>query len=91
MKWNDIGEQCVKAIHDEGDFDGAIITEASVVLGGNGLWTPYLYQVCKGRKKKVGQGRIAGKLVFSFWPGQQKTREQAIHLCERKWEDIFCK
>lgn len=89
VKWRDIGDQGVKCTHDEGDFDGALVTEASVVQGGNGLWTPFVYQTAKGRKKKLGQGRIAGKTVTGYWPGQQKTREQAIALCERKWHELL--
>jgi hypothetical protein len=89
VKWRDIGDGGVKCVHDEGDFDGALVTVASVVQGGNGLWTPYVFQTTKGRKKKIGQGRIAGKTATSYWPGQQKTREEAIALCERKWHELL--
>lgn len=89
MNWKDTGDGGVKCLHDEGDFDGALVTEASVVQGGNKLWTPYVFQTAKGRKKKLGQGRIAGKLFTSYFPSQQKTREAAIALCQQKWKELF--
>lgn len=96
MVWRDIGEGGVSAEHDQGDFDGAIVTTAQVVQGGNGLWTPCLAQDAKGRRKKntgrikkTSSLRVRGKCVASYCPGQVATREEAINLCERKWEELF--
>lgn len=88
LNWRDAGDGAVKCTHDEGDFDGAIVTEAAVFQGGNGLWTLFVYQTAKGPNRKRGSGRIGGKSVASYCPEQQKTREQAIALCENKWHEL---
>ncbi len=87
--WQNIHDGGLKAIYDEGDFDGAIVTEASVIHGGNGLWTATVHQMAKGRKKKRGSGRIHGKCVTMYFPDQQSTRGDAVLLCEVKWSQLF--
>ena len=82
VMWQNIGDDGVRAVYDQGDFTGAKVTTAQVVLGGNGRWTPWVVQVEKGRLRKLGKGRIAGKTVSCYWPGQVQTRKDAVNLCE---------
>lgn len=86
--WEDFGDGGVKATHDQGDYTGAIVTNTQVVKGGNGKWTPGLLQVAKGRLKKLGAGRVSGKFVFGYFPGQVSTKEDAIALCEEQWKTL---
>lgn len=87
--WNDNEHGGVIAIHDQGDFTGAIVTTARVVQGGNGLWTPIVSQSAKGRLKRVGRGRVASKHLGIYWPGQVLTREEAIQLCESEFDRLI--
>lgn len=90
VKWLDIGYGGVKAEHDAGDYDGAIVTTAQVVQGGNNLWTPWVHQVTKGRRhKNITTKRIHGTTVSMYYPGQVATHEEAIALCERKWYELL--
>lgn len=90
VNWRDIGDGGVKAEHDAGDYDGAIVTTAQVVQGGNNLWTPWVHQVAKGRRHKLSPTkRIAGKTFSTYYPGQVRTLEEAIALCERRWHELL--
>lgn len=89
IEWRGMEYEGSKFIHDQGDFDDSIVTEATVVKGGNGLWTPYVFQTAKGRKRKEGLKRIAGRSIMSYFPGQQRTKEQAILICEAKLKELI--
>lgn len=90
VEWRDIGYGGVKAEHDAGDYHGAIVTTAQVVQGGNNLWTPWVHQVAKGRRrKKSTTKRIHGKTVSMYYPGQVSKREEGIALCEQRWRELL--
>src|SRR6266550_7451480 len=72
--WRDIGDGGVQAEHDGGDETGALVTTARVVRGGNGRWTPSVFQLAKGRPRKIGTGRLRAKCVNDYFPGQVQTR-----------------
>lgn len=86
--WRDLGDNGWRAEHDEGDFTGAVVTTAQVVQGGNGRWTPWVARCAKGRLKKVGQGRIAGKTLAHHYPGQFPTKQEAFDWADSKWAEI---
>lgn len=63
--------------------------DARIHQGGNGLWTAYVYRTTKGRKKKVGIGQIAGKVIFhEMMKPQSKTIEEAKIWAEEIWTEI---
>jgi hypothetical protein len=87
--WIHLGDDGFRKEHDEGDFEGAIITTAQVVLGGNGRWTAWLVQDAKGREKKCGGGRVLPKCVKCRHPGQFNAREDAIKWADEAWGNLF--
>lgn len=62
LPWRDTDDGVIRVTHDEGDFDGAIITEAQVNLGGNGRWSAYVLRLEKQRMKRIGHRRFKERL-----------------------------
>lgn len=86
--WVHLGDDGFRKEHDEGDFEGAIITTAQVVLGGNGRWSAYVSQDAKGREKKRGKGRVCSKCVKFLYQSQFNTSEDAIKWADATWENF---
>jgi hypothetical protein len=60
--------------------------EATVIQGGNDLWTAYVHQQKLGRKKLKGEGRVAGKMVAAeMMKPQTKTKDEARIWAEEVW------
>lgn len=75
--------------HDEGDFDGALVTYAQYHQGGDGRWRGYVTVTGKGRKKKIGIGRIAGKAILTEFSGiGYDTQEEAKAWCVKIWSEL---
>ena len=60
--------------------------EATVIQGGNNLWSAYVHQGRRGRLKLRGNGRIAGKPThFEHMKPQSKTRDEGRIWAEEVW------
>lgn len=88
--WQMIDEDSWVAVHDEGDFTGAVVTEICVHKGGNGRWSIYGERRAKGRfRKSPGGGvcntRIRSQHIAGWFPGQVMALREAFARAEEQW------
>jgi hypothetical protein len=77
-----------EANYDEGDFSGAVILHARVILGGNGLWTAYVIVSRKTRLKyyrRHAAAWLSETVKHHYHRPQFTDRGDAIAWCEFKW------
>lgn len=85
---NEEDASCERVI-DHGDFDGALIHTARVLLGGNDRWTAIYMRHAKGRHDRRCQylsakRRIAPKLLHHEMPPQFTKFDDAKLWCEKR-------
>ena len=88
LNWRKTNSECYNLSGKDGE---ELSVEATVCLGGNGLWSAWIAKTKRGRFKKRGVGRIAGKsMKFEMMRPQTKGVNEAQRWVTSNWPAFFC-